>query len=100
MKRRNLILGLLFVAAMGTAHARQSGKVYRIAYVHSVHPAAQLTEANGSPTTIAVLKELRRLGYVLGVLCLSQSVETWPSNGSSPVDLTIVRPEKRTAWTL
>jgi hypothetical protein len=28
MKRRNLILGLLGVAVMGTAHAQQSGKVY------------------------------------------------------------------------
>jgi putative tryptophan/tyrosine transport system substrate-binding protein len=66
MRRRDLILGLLVVATIDGAQAEQSAKVYRIAYVHPVHPAAQLTEANGSPTTIAVLKELRRLGYIEG----------------------------------
>ena len=47
MRRRDLILGLLAVATIDGAQAQQSAKVYRMAYVHPVHPAAQLTEANG-----------------------------------------------------
>jgi RNA-directed DNA polymerase len=31
------------------AHAQQSGKVHRIAYVHPALPAAQLTEVAGTP---------------------------------------------------
>jgi len=37
MKRRNLIFSLLAVAAMSTARAQQTGKVYRIAVVHPSH---------------------------------------------------------------
>jgi putative ABC transport system substrate-binding protein len=67
MKRRNLILGLLFVAAMGTAHARQSGKVYRIAYVHPSAPVTDITEgSHGSIVTPTILKALRGLGYIEG----------------------------------
>jgi hypothetical protein len=53
MRRRNLILGLLVVAAMGTAHAQQSGKVYRIAIVHASAPATDLTEGSRSPIGLA-----------------------------------------------
>jgi hypothetical protein len=35
MRRRNLILGLMVVAAMSPAHAQQSGKVHRIAIAHA-----------------------------------------------------------------
>jgi putative ABC transport system substrate-binding protein len=67
MRRRNLILGLLVVAAMGTAHAQQNGKVYRIAYAHASAPATDLTEGSrGSIVTPAILKALRRLGYIEG----------------------------------
>src|SRR5262245_2132675 len=34
MRRRSLILCLFAIAAMGTAHAQQSGKAYRIAVVY------------------------------------------------------------------
>ena len=39
MRRRNLIFGLVAVAAVGTARAQQSGKVHRIAVVHPLAPA-------------------------------------------------------------
>src|SRR5215831_2449394 len=66
MWRRNLILGLLVVAAMGTARAQQSGKVHRIAVVHPSHPVVALTETSFSPGIRAIFTELRRLGYVEG----------------------------------
>jgi putative tryptophan/tyrosine transport system substrate-binding protein len=66
MKRRNLILGLLVVAAMGTAHAQQRGKVHRIAVVHPSHPVATLTETSPSPVIAAIFTELSRSGYVEG----------------------------------
>jgi len=66
MRRRNFIVGLMIVAAMGTAHAQQSGKVYRIAVVHPSHPVATLTETSFSPAIRAIFTELRRLGYVEG----------------------------------
>jgi len=46
MKRRNLIFSLLAVAAMSTARAQQTGKVYRIAVVHPSHPVAALGETS------------------------------------------------------
>jgi putative ABC transport system substrate-binding protein len=66
MMRRNLILGLLAIAAMGAAHAQQSGKVHRIAVVQPSHPVATLTETSPSPVIGAIFTELRRLGYVEG----------------------------------
>src|SRR6516162_6432106 len=66
MRRRNLIFCVLAVAAMGTAHAQQSGKVHRIAVVHPSHPVATLTETSPSPVIGAIFTELRRLGYVEG----------------------------------
>jgi putative tryptophan/tyrosine transport system substrate-binding protein len=66
MRRRNLILGLLALASMGTAHAQQSGKAYRIAVVHPSHPVATLTETSFSPGIRAIFTELRRSGYVEG----------------------------------
>ena len=66
MRRRNLIFCVLAVAAMGTAHAQQSGKVHRIAVVHPSHPVATLTETSPSPVISAIFTELRRLGYVEG----------------------------------
>jgi len=66
MRRRNLIFALLAVAAMGTAHAQQSGKVHRIAVVHPSQPVVALTETSFSPGIRAIFTELRRLGYVEG----------------------------------
>jgi len=66
MRRRVLIFGLVAVAAVGTAHAQQTGKVPRIAVVHPSHPVATLTETSFSPGIRAIFTELRRLGYVEG----------------------------------
>jgi hypothetical protein len=49
MKRRNLIFGLLAVATLRSAHAQQSGKVHRIAYVRPAGTATQFTETAGPP---------------------------------------------------
>jgi hypothetical protein len=46
MRRRNLIFGLLAVAAQDTAHAQPDGKVYHIAIAHAVAPATDLTEGS------------------------------------------------------
>jgi hypothetical protein len=56
MRRRNIILGLLAVAAVGTVYAQESKKAHRIAIVHPSHPLVQLMEANGSP----LMKEIFR----------------------------------------
>jgi hypothetical protein len=64
MRRRNLILGLLAVATVGTAYAQESKEAHRIAIVHPSHPLVQLTEANGSPLMKTIFRELRRWGYV------------------------------------
>ena len=66
MKRRNLIFGLLAVATLRSAHAQQSGKVHRIAYVRPAGAATEFTETAGTPSNRAMLKELRRLGYIEG----------------------------------
>jgi putative tryptophan/tyrosine transport system substrate-binding protein len=64
MRRRKVILGLLAVGLMGTAHAQQSGKVHRI--VHASHPVAELTERSGAPVGSAIFSGLNRSGYVEG----------------------------------
>jgi putative ABC transport system substrate-binding protein len=61
MRRRDLIVGVLTVALVGSAQAQQSGKVYRIAVVSASRPAAQLLTTD-SPMG----SELHRLGYVEG----------------------------------
>jgi putative ABC transport system substrate-binding protein len=66
MRRRNLVLGLLVVAAMGTAHAQQSGQVHRIAVVHPSHPITELTETSAIPAMAEIFRELRRLRYIEG----------------------------------
>jgi putative tryptophan/tyrosine transport system substrate-binding protein len=66
MRRRNLIFGLLTVATLRSAHAQQSGKVHRIAYVRPSGDPTQLTETAGTPVNRAIFKELRRLGYIEG----------------------------------
>ena len=67
MRRRDLIAGLTFTAAMGRAQAQQTGKVYRIAFAHPTTPVADLNQASqGSLVTPAIFEELIRLGYVEG----------------------------------
>jgi putative ABC transport system substrate-binding protein len=74
MRRRNLILGLLAVAATGRAHAQQSRKAKRIAWVHPTAPLAQFSgkqlrefaETNDEPFLLAFFKEFDRLGYIVG----------------------------------
>jgi len=59
MRRRNLLFGLLAVATLRSARAQQNGKVPRIAIVSPALPV-------DSPVGWALLKELRRLGYIEG----------------------------------
>ena len=67
MRRRNFIVGLMTVAAMGTAHAQQSGTVYRIALVDPAIPTAEFSDATSDfPAARAFYNELHRLGYVEG----------------------------------
>jgi putative ABC transport system substrate-binding protein len=67
MRRRDLIFGLLAVAAMGAARAQQRGKVYRIAVVDTAtYSQAEFAETNRDPFPSAFFGELRRLGYVPG----------------------------------
>jgi ABC-type uncharacterized transport system substrate-binding protein len=66
VRRREIIAGLLVVAAMYRAQAQQTGKVYRIAIVSPATPVAELTETGGLPFWRAFFEELRRLGYVEG----------------------------------
>ena len=70
MRQRNLtfILGLLLVVvAMGSAHAQQSGKVYRIALVDPAIPTAEFADTTSDfPAARAFYNELRHLGYIEG----------------------------------
>jgi len=57
----------MIVAAMGTAHAQQSGTVYRIALVDPAIPTAEFSDATSDfPAARAFYNELHRLGYVEG----------------------------------
>ena len=66
MRRRDLLVGLWAVATLRSARAQQSGKVHRIAYVRPAGAATEFTETAGTPSNRAMLKELRRLGYIEG----------------------------------
>lgn len=66
MRRREFIVGLVSATAIAPAQAQQTMKVYRIAFVDTSTPAAQLTETGGVPAYRAFFEELRRLGYVEG----------------------------------
>jgi ABC-type uncharacterized transport system substrate-binding protein len=65
MKRRDVIAGLVVVAATGRAQAQQTRKVYRLAIVDLSTPVAEMNEA-GALSYPAFFTELRRLGYVEG----------------------------------
>ena len=65
MKRREFLITLVLSATVPCAHAQQPGKLYRIAIVSPSAPVAEITDT-GIPTFSALLKELRRLGYVEG----------------------------------
>jgi putative ABC transport system substrate-binding protein len=64
MRRRNLIFGLLAVAAAGGVRAEQSKKDHRIAVVWREIPATQLNEEAGFPLFRGLFNELRRLADV------------------------------------
>jgi putative tryptophan/tyrosine transport system substrate-binding protein len=67
MRRRDFIAGLMFAAVTGRAQAQQTGKVYRIAFVHLTVPVADQNQASkGSLAIPAIFEELTRLGYVEG----------------------------------
>ena len=65
MRRREFLIILVLSAMTPCAHAQQPGKLYRIAIVSPSAPVAEMTDT-GIPTFSALLKELRRLGYVEG----------------------------------
>jgi putative ABC transport system substrate-binding protein len=65
MRRRSVILGLLAVAATGSARAAERKSSQRIAIVSSSLPVEKMTEASG-PLFEELFNELRRLGYVEG----------------------------------
>jgi ABC-type uncharacterized transport system substrate-binding protein len=70
MRRRDVIAGLMFVAATGRAHAQQKGKVHHIALVDPRLPVIDMSETSSDPAIAriyhAFFDELRRLGYVEG----------------------------------
>ena len=67
MRRRDFIAGLMIAAVTGRAQAQQTGKVYRIAFVHPTAPVADQNQASKSSLAIpAIFEELIRLGYVEG----------------------------------
>jgi ABC-type uncharacterized transport system substrate-binding protein len=66
VKRRDVIAGLLVVAATGRAQGQQPGRVYRIALVRNVATIAETSERSDNPFYQAMFAELRRLGYVEG----------------------------------
>jgi putative tryptophan/tyrosine transport system substrate-binding protein len=82
MRRREFIAGLSAVASYApwplTAHAQQSSKVYRIAWIA---PAAQRRadmNESSNPGIRAFFEELRRLGYVEGRNLI---LERYPGEG-------------------
>jgi hypothetical protein len=83
MRRRSLILCLFAIAAMGTAHAQQSGKAYRIAVVYpATDPrAGWFTETTRDPLPFGFFSELHRLGYFEGKNIL---IERYSGEGQAP----------------
>jgi putative tryptophan/tyrosine transport system substrate-binding protein len=68
VRRRAFIAGLAGAATVGHAQAQQTGKVYRIAYVTTALPVAEMSTYKNprSAAGKAFYGELRRLGYVEG----------------------------------
>ena len=58
--------GLLLAATARRAGAQRRSRIYRIAFVDPVTPAAELNEASGQVRPPSLFEELRRLGYVEG----------------------------------
>jgi len=83
MRRRFFVAGLLLAAAMRRARAQRTARVYRIAFVDPVTPAAELNEtsARDDPLLPSFFRELRRLGYVEGHNLLIE-----PFSGEGHVD--------------
>ena len=66
MRRRDCLAAIVSIMFGPEALAQPSGKVSRIAVVHSALPIAALNEKGGHPPTEALFQELRRIGYVEG----------------------------------
>jgi putative ABC transport system substrate-binding protein len=67
MRRREFITGLGVAATWPLgAHAQQSSKVYRVAWVSASEPVADMNESSGDRGYRAFIEELRWLGYVEG----------------------------------
>ena len=66
--QRREFIGLIGGAAAAplAASARQSARVYRIAFVHQSTPLSELSEDSSVPYFRAFFEELRRLGYLEG----------------------------------
>src|SRR5262245_54722632 len=78
MKRRDLLAGLLPVAAASLARAQQPGEMYRIAIFHPTAPVSAMSDHSGLPWWEALYEELRRLGYEEG---RNLSVERYSGGG-------------------
>jgi putative ABC transport system substrate-binding protein len=79
MRRRELIAGLLCIAAMKRAEAQQKATVYRIAVVSPSDPVSELNET-GHRYYRAFFQTLRQLGYVEG---RNLTVERYSGEGQS-----------------
>lgn len=85
MKRREFI-ALLGGAAMTplAAHAQQSGKQYRIAFIHPFEPVESLYEATSTSGYRFFFDEFRRLGYLEGSNVL---IERYSGRGKKSAEL-------------
>jgi putative tryptophan/tyrosine transport system substrate-binding protein len=89
VKRRDFITGLALAATMRSAEGRQRPKVYRIAIAHASALATDLTErSRGSIATPAILKALRRSGYIEGQNLL---IERYSGEGRASHDPDLAR---------
>jgi hypothetical protein len=71
MNRRDIVVGLLCSATLlGRAHAQQTGKIYRMAFISPNVQPSEMSEGSLDQALARVwgvfFGELRRLGYVEG----------------------------------
>jgi putative ABC transport system substrate-binding protein len=75
--RRELLGGVMTVAAAGSSLSAETSKIYRVSLVSASSPISEISENAKLPVFPAFLKELRRLGYVEGknLIVLRHSAE-------------------------